>query len=110
MSLIATKIAKTAVSTAVVLGLAFGTMASLTTTASADGWRRGGNHGYRYAPAPRAYYHEPRRRSAGSQVAKGLAIGIGVAVVGAILADQARRTRNQYYDAPSYDPPYEPGY
>lgn len=108
MSLI-TQIAKTAVSAAVVLGLAAGAMAPLASSASANDWRgRGyGNHGgpgYRYAPPPRAYYQEPRRRSAGSQIAKGVAIGIGAAVVGAILADQARRTRDQYYDTP-YDTP-----
>lgn len=108
-----TKIVKTAASTAVVLGLAAMTMAPLATSASAGGrgygygYGYGSGPGYRYAAPPRAYHYEPRRRSAGSQIAKGVAIGIGALVVGSILADQARRTRNQYYDAPGspYDYP-----
>jgi hypothetical protein len=101
MSLIMNKIAKTAISAAVVLGLAAGSMAPLATSASAGDWRGRNSHfdGRRY-DAPRAYHYDaPRRRSNGSQIAKGLAIGIGAAVVGAIIADSARRARaEERYD------------
>lgn len=107
MSLIATRIAKTAISAVAVAMLAIGMQAPVASPAEAGDWRGRGHYdgprgGYRYAAPPRAHYYEPRRRNRGDQIAKGVAIGIGVAVVGAILADQARRTRTQYYDSPEY--------
>lgn len=102
-----TKIVKTAISAVVAVGFAVGLQAPLATSAEAGDWRGRGygyghynsHPGYRHAPRAHAYYPPPRRRNdVGGQIAKGVAIGIGAAVVGAILADQARRTRNEYYD------------
>lgn len=103
MSTIGTKFLKTAATVGAAIAIVAGAMLPAATSASAGDFRsRGYGHydgrpAYRVAP-PRAYYEEPRRRDRGGQIAKGLAIGIGAAVVGAILADQARRTRGEYYD------------
>lgn len=102
MSTIGTKFLKTAATAVAATAIFAGALLPTATSASArDGRGYGyydGRPSYRTAPRRAYHYEEPRRRDRGGQIAKGLAIGLGVAVVGAILADQARRSRGEYYD------------
>lgn len=102
---------KKTMSAAIVLALAAGSQAPLAVSAAAGDWK---GRGYGYGQSqhrqswrePRRDYHyvEPRRNRSGDRIAKGLAIGLGVAVVGAILADQARRDRG--YAPPAAEEEY----
>jgi hypothetical protein len=94
-------IKKFATSAAVMAGLIAASMAPLTTAASAHGsWNKGNGPGYgaHYNNGPRHFHNHggPRygngygygykRHHHGRDVAKGLAIGLGVLAVGSILA------------------------
>jgi hypothetical protein len=88
-------------SAAVIASLVAANLGPVATAANAkDGWhgKRGG-HGYsRHYDGPR-HYHGPRHRYAykkhrhngGRDVAKGIAIGLGILAVGSILASEAHR-------------------
>jgi hypothetical protein len=88
-------------SAAVIASLVAANLSPLATAANAkDHWHgKGGGHGYsRYYDGPR-HYHGPRHRYAykkhrhngGKDVAKGIAIGLGILAVGSILASEAHR-------------------
>jgi hypothetical protein len=86
---------KFATSAAVMTGLVAANLGPLATAASAhERWNDGYDRGYaRHYDGPRQYYdHGPRyryvkkRHNHGRDVAKGLAIGLGVLAVGSILA------------------------
>lgn len=86
-------------SAAVIAGLLAANLSPLATAANAkDGWHGKGAPGYsRYYDGPR-HYHGPRHRYAykrhrdnrGKDIAKGLAIGLGVLAVGAIISSAHR--------------------
>ena len=92
---------KLTTSAAVIASLVAASLSPLATAANAkDRWHgKGGGHGYsRHYDGPR-HYHGPRhryaykkhRRDRGGDVAKGLAIGLGILAVGSILASEAHR-------------------
>ncbi|WP_072395897.1 hypothetical protein [Hyphomicrobium sp. CS1GBMeth3] len=90
---------KITTSAAVITSLLAASLSPLATTAANahDGWRGKHNHGYsRHYDGPR-HYHGPRHRYGykrhkhGRDVAKGIAIGLGVLAVGSILASGHHR-------------------
>ncbi|HEX2840570.1 hypothetical protein [Hyphomicrobium sp.] len=84
-------------SAAVIAGLLAANLGPLTTAANArDGWRRDYDRGYdRHYDGPR-HYHGPRHRYGykrdrhGKDIAKGVAIGLGILAVGTILSSAHR--------------------
>ena len=86
---------------AITLGVVASNVSMFVTQASADGWR-GRHHGQGYArqhPAPVYGYNHGYRSSrdkTGERIAKGVIIGVGAALLGAILSDAARSDRHRY--------------
>jgi hypothetical protein len=94
--------------------------------ASAEPWRRGGFGGYHrpYGPPPGAYgYGRPgprfdHRRDHTGRAVGAAVVGIGALIVGAAIADAARRERQRayvrdtapHYEAPPYDGRYDERY
>ncbi len=88
-------------SVAVIAGLLVTNLGPLTTAANArDGWQRDYDRGYsRHYDGPR-HYHGPRHRYGygygykrdrhGKDIAKGVAIGLGILAVGTILSSAHR--------------------
>ena len=86
---------------AITLGVVASNLSMVTSQASADGWR-GRHHGHGYARQQHApvygYNHGYRssRDKTGERIAKGVIIGVGAALLGAILSDAARADRHRY--------------
>lgn len=80
-------------SAAVITGLLAANMGPLATAANArDGWNNGYDRGYErsyngrdYGPSHR-YAYKRKRHNHGKDLAKGLAIGLGILAVGSIIA------------------------
>lgn len=94
---------KLATSTAMIAGLVAANLSPLAVTAASahDGWRgKGGHHSYSRHYDNRRHYHGHRkhrhygyrkhRHDHGKDLAKGLAIGLGVLAVGAIISHAHR--------------------
>jgi hypothetical protein len=86
---------------AITLGVVASNVSMFSSQASADGWR-GRQHGHGYARQYQApvygYNHNQRSRSdkTGERIAKGVIIGVGAALLGAILSDAARADHHRY--------------
>ncbi len=75
-------------------------LSTVSTVAQAGEWR-GRGHGYGYGPGPSHYAPAPRRYHGhgnfghrdhtGNRIAAGVAIGVGAAILGTIIANQHRR-------------------
>ena len=93
---------KLATSTAVIAGLVAANLSPLAVTAASarDGWHGKGGHNYsrhydnrRHYTGPRKHRHygyKRHRHDHGKDLAKGLAIGLGVLAVGAIISHAHR--------------------
>lgn len=91
---------KLATSAAVIAGLAAANLSPLAATAASarDGWHGKGGHSYsrhydgrRHDRGPRHRYgYKKHRDNHGKDIAKGIAIGLGVLAVGAILSSAHR--------------------
>jgi hypothetical protein len=89
---------KIATSAAVIAGLVAANVGPLATAASARDWNKGHDRGYaRHYDGPRhfhdngprygyGYGYKRHRHNHGKDIAKGLAIGLGVLAVGSIIA------------------------
>jgi hypothetical protein len=90
---------------AVAAGLVAGQVGALSSPAAADGWRDHGGYkrhhgGPRYEPyhhRGHVPYHAPRRDRTGDKVGAAI-LGIGALIVGAAIADAARRERRERHD------------
>lgn len=87
---------KITTSAIVAMSLLAANLSPLATAANAgDGWRKHNDRGYsRKYDGPRHRYTYNRHRDRdhnGRNVAKGLAIGLGILAVGSILASEAHR-------------------
>ncbi len=83
---------------AITLGVVASNVSMFASQASADGWNgRNARHGYaRPYQAPAYGYNNGYRSSrdkTGERIAKGVIIGVGAALLGAILSDAARADR-----------------
>ena len=85
---------KITTSAVVAMSLLAANLSPLATAANAgDGWRKHNDRGYsRHYDGPRHRYAYKRDRGhSGKNVAKGIAIGLGILAVGSILASEAHR-------------------
>jgi hypothetical protein len=86
---------------AITLGVIASNLSMFASQASADGWRgRHARHSYArpYQAPVYGYNHGYRSHSdkTGERIAKGVIIGVGAALLGAILSDAARADRHRY--------------
>ena len=85
---------------ALTLGVVASNLSMFASEASADGWNgRHTRHGYArpYQAPVYGYDHSYRssRDKTGERIAKGVIIGVGAALLGAILSDAARADRHR---------------
>lgn len=92
---------KITTSAAVIASLVAANLSPLAATAASahDGWRKGGHHNHGYSRHykghrhyhGRGYRYGYKRHNHGRDIAKGVAIGLGVLAVGSILASGHHR-------------------
>lgn len=88
---------------AITLGVVASNVSMFSSQSAADGWNsRHARHGYArpYRAPVNSYDHGYRnsRDKTGERIAKGVIIGVGAALLGAILSDAARADRRHYRD------------